>query len=107
MRGRTAIILAAILVAISFAPVIQADAASGTDVLIDMGDGRTSWASGSGSTVMDAVADAASSEGMDAEYDGKLTVDGVSMVTTGSEDTGGTLSQTGSTGVTTEASWRL
>ena len=70
MRGRTAIILAAILVAISFAPVIQADAASGTDVLIDMGDGRTSWASGSGSTVMDAVADAASSEGMDAEYDG-------------------------------------
>ena len=107
MRGRTAIILAAILVAISFAPVIQADAASGTDVLIDMGDGRTSWASGSGSTVMDAVADAASSEGMDAEYDGALTVDGVSTVTTGSEDTGGTLSQTGSTGITAEASWRL
>lgn len=107
MRGRTAIILAAILMAITLVPVLQADAEAGTDVLIDGGNGETSWATGSGGTVLETVEDAAASLGMEVELDGELTVDGVSTVTTGSESTGGSLSQTGTTGVTVTAEWTL
>lgn len=108
MHARTAAAVAMIFILVSLAPMFDSEAASGTDVLIDEGNGRTQWAEGRGQSAWDVVVSAASGLGFDVSRDGEdISVDGTASVTIGSGATGGTLSEPGSTGVMVTSSWRL
>ncbi|MDO5853023.1 MAG: iron chelate uptake ABC transporter family permease subunit [Thermoplasmata archaeon] len=108
MHAKTAAAVAIMILAIALVPMLQTDAASGTEVLIDEGDGNTQWQTGSGTTVYDVVRDAATSAGMSVTYtSGVLAVDGVSSKTTGSASTGGTITTSGTTGVRVTSSWSV
>ena len=102
-----AIALLIVVSSLSFAaPASEAD--GGTSVLIDRGNGDTTWTVADGSSVLETVESAAEGLGMEVSFQsGELTVDGVSSVTVGRTNSGGSFTQEGSTGLTTEASWRV
>ncbi len=104
----TAVVM--ILLITMLVPFADADGADaeGTDVLFDRGNGDTQWLVGNGTTLIDIVKSAAQTAGAEVAYEsGTLTVDGVSEKTIGSSDTGGSLSVSGSTGVTITSKWSL
>lgn len=108
MQVKAAAAVALLFVLVSFAPMVESDAASGTDVLIDEGDGTTHWTTGSGSDAMGIVTSAAAGLGIEVSVSGgTILVDGKSTMTIGSASTGGSLSESGSTGATVTSSWRL
>ncbi|MBE6528540.1 MAG: hypothetical protein E7Z64_05185 [Thermoplasmata archaeon] len=79
------------------------------DFLIDHGNGSTEWvgthASNTiSSTVINTLSDASFSAVI---ADGKITIDGLTSRTIGGADTGGSVSEPGSTGVKVESHWTL
>lgn len=103
-----AAVIAVATLASTFA-VAAADAADGdTWVLVDWGDGDTDWVSvDAGETVGATISSALGSMGIEHSLEGDIVIDGVGTVTVGSDDTGGSLSAAGATGLTTESSWRV
>ncbi len=107
-RRILAIIAVAIMVAVSVqlssADAETTDGPEG-DFLLDYGNGRTSWiASGAGSTVGDAVRSALATASLTFSDD-LTSVEGVKNTVVGSTTGGGSLSVSGTTGVTTTCDW--
>ncbi len=99
---------AAVFILLMIAPAVQAEDAEGIDVLIDPGNGDTSWASVQGSTVLEAVSAAASVKGMEVTLSGSsVLVDGADSVVTGAPDSGGTYAEAGATGAYSTSVWTV
>ena len=96
----------AVLLVTAVSIPMPSEASGGTDVLLDWGNGSVEWAEGDGRTVADVIGDALVGLGVEFE-DGPdgITVDGTSQVTIGSDDTGGSLTQSGSTGNSVTTYW--
>ena len=96
----------AVLLVTAVSIPMPSEASGGTDVLLDWGNGSVEWAEGDGRTVADVIGDALVGLGVEFE-DGPdgITVDGTSRVTIGSDDTGGSLTQSGSTGNSVTTYW--
>ena len=110
MNGKTLASMAVVAVLLMTAVLVPtpAEASGGTDVLFDEGNGSTQWIQADGATVGDTVSDALVGLGIEfAVEDGTISVDGVSSRTVGSEDTGGTLTEPGSTGLTVISEWHV
>ncbi len=110
MNGKTlasvAVVVILLLTAV-LAPV-PAEASGGTDVLLDEGNGSTQWVQADGTTVGDTVSDALVGLGREFNVEsGTIVVDGVSSSMVGSEDTGGSLTESGTTGVTVTSEWHV
>ncbi len=108
-RKITIIVLISLLLA-SF-PFIMASeniqgAGESDKVLIDMGNGDTEWYDVSpGSTYRDVLRDTVTSNGMTYSDSSGFIIDGVEAITIGSADTGGSLSNEGTTGITAHSVW--
>ena len=110
MNGKTLASIAVVAVLLLTAVLVPApaEASGGTDVLFDEGNGSTQWVQGDGATVGDTVSDALVGLGIGfAVESGTIYVDGVSSSTTGSEDSGGSLTEPGATGATVTAEWHV
>ena len=110
MNGKTLASMAVVAVLLMTAVLVPtpAEASGGTDVLFDEGNGSTQWVQADGATVGDTVSDALVGLGIEfAVENGTISVDGVSSRTVGSEDTGGTLTEPGSTGLTATSEWHV
>lgn len=96
----------AVLLVTAVSIPMPSEASGGTDVLLDWGNGSVEWAEGDGRTVADVIGDALVGLGVEFE-DGPdgIVVDGTSRVTVGSDDTGGSLTQPGSTGNSVTSYW--
>ena len=96
----------AVLLVTAVSIPMPSEASGGTDVLLDWGNGSVEWAEGDGRTVADVIGDALVGLGVEFE-DGPdgITVGGTSQVTIGSDDTGGSLTQSGSTGNSVTTYW--
>ena len=96
----------AVLLVTAVSIPMPSEASGGTDVLLDWGNGSVEWAEGDGRTVADVIGDALVGLGVEFE-DGPdgITVDRTSQVTIGSDDTGGSLTQSGSTGNSVTTYW--
>ena len=96
----------AVLLVTAVSIPMPSEASGGTDVLLDWGNGSVEWAEGDGRTVADVIGDALVGLGVEFE-DGPdgITVDGTSQVTIGSDDTGGSLTQSGSTSNSVTTYW--
>lgn len=87
-------------------PVVNAE--DEVDVLVDQGNGEIAWVSASGQTPIDIVRSAVESLGMTFDYSlGVIAVDGIAGSHVGGSDAGGTFSESGTTGITVSASWRI
>lgn len=96
----------AVLLVTAVAIPQPAEATGDTDVLYDPGNGATQWTQGDGATVGDVLRDAMIGLGIDLTVEaGNIAVDGVTSTTIGSSDAGGTLTESGSTGVTVTSEW--
>lgn len=111
-RGTRAIVLALILMVATMAASVALPSMAGADdgdvqFLLDRGNGDTEWTCIDGDgTVAEAIAQGLDSMGLDHTIGDGITVDGVGTVTVGTASSGGSFSETGSTGVTTTVSWR-
>ncbi len=85
----------------------QSDADDGgTAFLLDKGNGEVHWVTIlNGGSVGYTVANGLEAIGIEYSLNGDVTVDGVGTVIVGGEDTGGSMSQSGSTGVFSTVSW--
>ena len=98
----------AILLVTAVCIVPPSDATGDTDVLLDHGNGSVEWTQSSGGTVEDVLADAMIGLGVDFEISsGTISVDGVSSKTVGSSSNGGSLEESGATGVTVTTEWHV
>ena len=77
-------------------------------VLLDMGNGDTSWYdTESGTTIGDVIKNTVEANGHTYSDAGAITIDDVSTNTTGSADTGGSLYSSGTTGNTITTQWNI
>ena len=107
MRYKTTAAVVMIVLLAVLVPAFPSEGAADVDVLIDKGNGETSWGKGTGVTVIEIVQSAAVAEGLQVSIEsGMLSVDGTSSMVVGSDNTGGSLSEPGSTGVKVTTSWR-
>ncbi len=105
-----ATILMMLAVGISAAPSAEADSSTTYgDFLVDYGNGNTQWVNTmSASTVSDTVKMTLSTAGISCTISGAtVTVAGIAAVTTGAASTGGSLSVSGTTGITVDCSWHI
>ena len=111
MDKRTILTIATVLI-LTISPILvcmpDAFAEDEVEVLIDRGDGDTDWTTGTGTSPLETVRSAVQSQGMTFDYaSGTITIDGVTSTVTGGGDSGGTFTESGTTGVTVTASWRM
>ena len=110
MNGKILATLAAVAVLLVTAVAVPmpAEASGDTDVLYDGGNGDTEWVRAEGATVGDVISDALVGLGMEFTVEaGTIHVDGVSSRAVGSGDTGGSLTESGSTGATVTSEWHV
>ena len=107
MRNKTTAAVVMIVLLAVLVPAFSSEGATDVDVLMDKGNGETSWGKGTGATVIEIIQSAAIAEGLQVSIEsGMLSVNGMSSTVVGSDDTGGSLSEPGSTGVKVTTSWR-
>ena len=94
MRYKTTAAVVMIVLLAVLVPAFPSEGAADVDVLIDKGNGETSWGKGTGVTVIEIVQSAAVAEGLQVSIEsGMLSVDGTSSMVVGSDNTGGSLSE--------------
>lgn len=107
-RVSFAVVVLVVLLSSMAVPMATDGADDGTDVLVDHGDGRVQWGTGSGSSIDDVLTDAAAGLGMDLVVtSGGITVDGLGAVAVGGPDSGADYTTPGTTGVRVESEWRV
>ncbi len=113
---RKAAVVATILMmlAVGLSTASFSDADSGTDnaygdFLLDYGNGNTKWINtSSASTVSETVTGTLTSAGVSCTISGaSITIAGIGTTTVGAASTGGSMSASGTTGVTVESSWHI
>lgn len=105
IKSMTAVVLL-LLIAVLI-PAVPSNGATDVDILIDYGNGETFWGKGTGSTVLENIQSVASEQGLQVSLDsGSLSVNGQSSITIGSDDVGGSLVVSGSTGTVVKTFWR-
>lgn len=84
----------------------DADADDEENFLLDYGNGKITWFSGNiSSSAQSAAEKILEDNGIEVTTSGDLTIDGVAPKPVGGDSTGGSLSESGTTGVTFYVSW--